>query len=341
MSLSHQAQPQQAAARLQAIQELGQPGMPPKLEGGIHCLPIVGQVEGHVVLPAKSKTTKYEHVIPQLVAVEQNPNVKGLIVILNTVGGDIEAGLAIAEMVRSLSKPTASLILGGGHSIGLPIAVAAQRSFIASTATVTVHPIRLTGLVIGVPQTYEYLDKMQDRVIRFIVENSRISEAALRELMFRTGELVRDVGTVLIGRDAVTSGLIDEVGGLAEALSYLQGAIERRARETRPLASPSLPMYQEAPQRPAPPSQHHAPLAPSPAPMSPLQAPRPHSPLPPSPLQAPPAPFPAPFPSPFPAPHSPAAAPPPSPIQGLLPSLPVQTMSPFTRTESQQGDELL
>lgn len=176
-------------------------------------------------MPAKSKTTKYEHVIPQLVAVEQNPNVKGLIVILNTVGGDIEAGLAIAEMVRSLSKPTASLILGGGHSIGLPIAVAAQRSFIASTATVTVHPIRLTGLVIGVPQTYEYLDKMQDRVIRFIVENSRIGEAKLRELMFRTGELVRDVGTVLVGAEAVDVGLVDALGGLSDALAYLRARI--------------------------------------------------------------------------------------------------------------------
>ncbi len=184
----------QGSPRLQAIQELGQSNLPPRMEGGIHCLPIIGQVEGHVVLPAKSKTTKYEHVIPQLVAVEQNPAVRGLIVVLNTVGGDIEAGLAIAEMIRSLSKPTVSLILGGGHSIGAPIAVAARRSFIASTATVTVHPIRLSGLVIGVPQTYEYLDKMQDRVIRFIVENSRISEGALRELMFRTGELVRDVG---------------------------------------------------------------------------------------------------------------------------------------------------
>lgn len=217
----------QGSPRLQAIQELGQSNLPPRMEGGIHCLPIIGQVEGHVVLPAKSKTTKYEHVIPQLVAVEQNPAVRGLIVVLNTVGGDIEAGLAIAEMIRSLSKPTVSLILGGGHSIGAPIAVAARRSFIASTATVTVHPIRLSGLVIGVPQTYEYLDKMQDRVIRFIVENSRISEGALRELMFRTGELVRDVGTVLIGREAVEVGLIDQVGGLAEALAYLRGEIQR------------------------------------------------------------------------------------------------------------------
>src|SRR5690606_32356089 len=144
------------------MQELGQPSVPPPPGAGIHVLPIVGQIEGHVLLPAKNTTTKYEHVIPQLVAVEQNPTIKGVLVVLNTVGGDIEAGLAIAEMIRSLSKPTVSLVLGGGHSIGAPIAVAARRSFIASTATMTIHPIRLSGLAIGVPQTYEYLDKMQD-----------------------------------------------------------------------------------------------------------------------------------------------------------------------------------
>lgn len=282
---------------LQAIQELGQPGMPPRLEGGIHCLPIVGQVEGHVVLPAKAKTTKYEHVIPQLVAVEQNPNVKGLLVILNTVGGDIEAGLAIAEMVRSLSKPTVSLILGGGHSIGAPIAVAAQRSFIASTATVTVHPIRLSGLVIGVPQTYEYLDKMQDRVIRFIVENSRITEAKLRELMFRTGELVRDVGTVLIGRDAVSVGLIDEVGGLTEAISYLKAAIERRASDPQaPHATwpghtvspstvhPAQPANPAQPSYVAPPAHPQQPPQPLQFPQGPHFPPTPHVPQPPHPV---------------------------------------------------------
>lgn len=214
--------------RVKAVEELGLPQPPPKFGGGIHCLPIIGQVEGHVLLPPKAKTTKYEHVIPQLVAVEQNPDVKGLLVLLNTVGGDIEAGLAIAEMIRSLSKPKVSLILGGGHSIGGPIAVAADRSFIAGTATVTVHPIRLTGLVVGVPQTYEYLDKMQDRVVKFIVENSRIDERGFRELMFRTGELMRDVGTVLIGNDAVKAGLIDEIGGLAEAFACLRGLIEEQ-----------------------------------------------------------------------------------------------------------------
>jgi len=210
------------ATRLAAIQALGLPAPPPKMESGVYCLTIIGQIEGHVLLPPKNKTTRYEHLIPQLVAVEQNPAVKGLLVVLNTVGGDIEAGLAIAEMVRSLSKPVVSLVLGGGHSIGAPIAVAAKRSFIASTATITVHPVRLSGLVIGVPQTYEYLDKMQDRVIRFIVENSSVTEEKLREMMFRTGELVRDVGTVLIGQEAVDAGLIDSLGGLSDAIAALR-----------------------------------------------------------------------------------------------------------------------
>jgi ATP-dependent protease ClpP protease subunit len=192
----------------------------------IQCLSIVGQIEGHLVLPPNNKTTKYEHVIPQLVAIEQNENIKGLLVILNTVGGDIEAGLAIAEMLESISKPTVSLVLGGGHSIGAPIAVATDYSFIADTATITIHPIRLTGLVIGVPQTYEYLDKMQDRVIRFITEHSNIDQEKLRELMFRTGDLVQDVGTVLIGRDAVKVGLIDAVGGLRSAMDKLNELID-------------------------------------------------------------------------------------------------------------------
>jgi ATP-dependent protease ClpP protease subunit len=181
----------------------------------------VGQIEGHVILPPKNKTTKYEHIMPQLVAIEQNPRIKGLLMILNTVGGDIEAGLAIAEMIASMSKPVVSLVLGGGHSIGIPVAVAADYSFVAKTATMTVHPIRLTGLVIGVPQTYEYLDKMQDRVIRFITEHSRVQEKKLRELMFRTGELMRDVGTVLVGQETVSIGLMDEIGGLQQSVRKL------------------------------------------------------------------------------------------------------------------------
>jgi ATP-dependent protease ClpP protease subunit len=209
---------------LENVEALGTDKVP-TVSKNIHCLTIIGQVEGHLTLPPQNKTTRYEHIIPQLVAVEQNPEIEGLLVILNTVGGDVEAGLAIAEMIASLSKPSVSLVLGGGHSIGVPIAVSTTYSFIASTATMTVHPIRLTGLVIGVPQTYEYLDKMQDRVIRFVVENSKVSERTFRELMFRTGELARDIGTVVVGKDAVKYGLIDEVGGLAACVGKLNKLI--------------------------------------------------------------------------------------------------------------------
>lgn len=213
---------------LASLRQVGQMPMAPPAEPSIHCITIVGQIEGHVILPPKNKTTKYEHIMPQLVAIEQNPRIKGLLMILNTVGGDIEAGLAIAEMIASMSKPVVSLVLGGGHSIGIPIAVAADYSFIAKTATMTVHPIRLTGLVIGVPQTYEYLDKMQDRVIRFITEHSRVPEKKLRELMFRTGELMRDVGTVLVGQETVSIGLMDEIGGLEQSVRKLVELIAER-----------------------------------------------------------------------------------------------------------------
>src|SRR5690606_21498275 len=173
--------PLPSAADVGALKELGAVGGLPRTDPDIHFLPIIGQVEGHLTLPSKNKTTKYEHVLPQLAAIEQDDRIRGVLVLLHTVGGDIEAGLAIAEMIRGLSKPTASLVMGGGHSIGAPIAVAADRSYIAPTATIIVHPIRLTGMLIGVPQTYEYLDKMQDRIIRFIVANSRMSEAVLRD----------------------------------------------------------------------------------------------------------------------------------------------------------------
>ncbi|HHY04531.1 MAG TPA: translocation-enhancing protein TepA [Thermoanaerobacterales bacterium] len=216
-------------ATLNAINQLGQLELP-KPESNFHSLSIVGQIEGHIVLPPQNKTTKYEHIIPQLVAIEQNPNIEGLLVILNTVGGDVEAGLAIAEIIVSMSKPTVSLVLGGGHSIGVPIAVASDYSFIAETATMTIHPIRLTGLVIGVPQTYEYLDKMQDRVIRFVIEHSKIEESVFRDLMFSTGKLARDIGTVLVGSDAVDYGLIDEVGGVGHAVRKLQELIKQRAQ---------------------------------------------------------------------------------------------------------------
>ncbi len=191
-------------------------------ENRIFCLPIIGQIEGHIVLPSQNKTTKYEHVMPQLVAIEENPKMTGLLVLLNTVGGDVEAGLAIAELIKSMSKPTVSLVLGGGHSIGVPVAVAAKYSFITESATMTIHPIRLAGTVLGVPQTYEYLEKMQDRVIKFVVNNSHITEDTFRELMFRTGELTRDIGTVLVGQEAVNTGLISEVGGLQRAVSKLK-----------------------------------------------------------------------------------------------------------------------
>jgi ATP-dependent protease ClpP protease subunit len=208
------------------IKELGVTQVPQQTTSNIHCLTIVGQVEGHLILPPQNKTTKYEHIIPQLVAVEQSQQIEGMLIILNTVGGDVEAGLAIAEMIDGLSKPTVSIVLGGGHSIGVPIAVAADYSFIAETATMTIHPIRLTGLVIGVPQTYEYLDKMQDRVIRFIEKHSSISTKKLRELMFQTGDLARDIGTVLVGVDAVKMGLINEVGSLSQAVNKLSDLIK-------------------------------------------------------------------------------------------------------------------
>lgn len=220
------------AAPIQNIKELGQvttPQAPPLEEQPFHCLTIIGQIEGHMVLPPRNKTTKYEHVIPQLVAIEQNPKIKGLLVVLNTVGGDIEAGLAIAEMLKTMSTPVVSLVLGGGHSIGAPIAVAADYSVISETATMTIHPIRLSGLVIGVPQTYEYLDKMQERVIRFIVQHSKVPHEVLRDMMFRTGELVRDVGTVLVGPEAVEVGLINEVGGVGSALNRLSQIVSQRS----------------------------------------------------------------------------------------------------------------
>ncbi|PZD93717.1 translocation-enhancing protein TepA [Paenibacillus sambharensis] len=212
---------------VQTIQQLGQTSTP-AAESNLFCMTIIGQVEGHMVLPPQNKTTKYEHLIPQLVAAEQNPKVEGILIVLNTVGGDVEAGLAIAEMISSLTKPKITLVLGGGHSIGVPIAVAGDKSFIAETATMTIHPIRLNGLVIGVPQTFEYLDKMQERVVRFVTSHSNISETRFKELMFKTGELTRDIGTTVIGSDAVRDGLIDAVGGIGHAIAELNRRIDER-----------------------------------------------------------------------------------------------------------------
>ena len=201
---------------------------------------ISGQVEGHYLLPSQNKTTKYEHVIPQLVAIQEDPEIEGLLIILNTVGGDVEAGLAIAELVSGMRKPTVSLVLGGGHSIGVPLAVSAMTSFIAPSATMTLHPVRMNGLVLGVPQTLSYFDKMQERIVRFVEENSRISAKKFRDLMMKTGELVLDVGTVVDGEQAVKIGLIDHLGGLGDATQRLHDLIEkdkkRKAREEKAAA---------------------------------------------------------------------------------------------------------
>ncbi|HAN44903.1 MAG TPA: peptidase S14 [Ruminococcaceae bacterium] len=193
----------------------------------IHCLTIVGQIEGHYILPPQNKTTKYEHVIPQLVAIEQDPEIEGLLIILNTVGGDVEAGLAIAELVSGMKKPTVSIVLGGGHSIGVPLACSAKYSFIAPSASMTVHPVRMNGLVLGVPQALSYIDRMQSRIIRFVCENSKMSPERFRQLMMETGEMVTDVGTVLDGEMAVKEGLIDGLGGLSDAIDMLYKMIEK------------------------------------------------------------------------------------------------------------------
>ena len=194
----------------------------------IQCLTVIGQIEGHYVAPSQNKTTKYEHVIPQIVSVEEDPNIDGLLMILNTVGGDVEAGLAIAELVAGMRKPTVSLVLGGGHSIGIPLAVSAQHSFIVPTATMTVHPVRHSGIILGVPQTMHWFDQMQQRITGFVAAHSGMTEKRYTELMLHTGELVMDMGTVLDGRRAVKEKLIDELGGLSDALDWLHRAIETR-----------------------------------------------------------------------------------------------------------------
>ena len=198
----------------------------------IHCLTVIGQIEGHSEAPQGQKTTKYEHVIPQLVAAQEDPRIEGLLVLLNTVGGDVEAGLGIAELIAGMSKPTVSLVLGGGHSIGVPLAVSAKRSFIAPSAAMTIHPVRLNGLVIGVPQTFYYFERVQERITQFVTANSKIKRETFTELMLKTGELAADVGSVIYGQEAVELGLIDEIGGLSSALDCLHGMIrERRAAE--------------------------------------------------------------------------------------------------------------
>ena len=199
-------------------------------KGVIHCLTIVGQIEGHQVLPQETKSTKYEHVMPQLAAIEESEEIEGLLVLLNTVGGDIEAGLGIAEMIASMKKPTASLVLGGGHSIGVPLAVAAKHSVIAPSASMTIHPVRLTGVVIGVPQTYEYFSRVQERIVQFISKNSKIKRERIIEMMLKTGEMAADVGTIVSGEQAVQEGLVDQLGGLSEALGWLHNAIDENKK---------------------------------------------------------------------------------------------------------------
>ena len=194
----------------------------------IHCLTIIGQIEGHNILPQNNKTTKYEDVLPTLINIEENKDIDGLLILLNTVGGDVEAGLAIAEMISGMSKPTVSIVLGGGHSIGVPLAVSSKKSFIVPSATMTIHPIRTNGLVIGAIQTYEYFNKVQDRVVSFVSKNSNISKENLLSLMLATGIIANDVGTILFGEEAVNCGLIDSVGGISDALCELYSMIENK-----------------------------------------------------------------------------------------------------------------
>lgn len=191
----------------------------------IQCLTVIGQIEGHQILPEDAKTTKYEHVMPLIAAVEEADDIDALLILLNTMGGDVEAGLAIAELIAGMEKPTASLVLGGGHSIGVPMAVAAKKSFIAPSAAMTIHPVRLTGVVIGVPQTYNYFSRIQERIVRFVTAHSKISREAFTRLMTNTDELANDVGSVIYGEEAVQLGLIDSVGSLSDALRYLHGEI--------------------------------------------------------------------------------------------------------------------
>ena len=194
--------------------------------GTIYTLTIIGQVEGHQILPETVKTTKYEHILPLLASIEESPDIDGLLVLLNTVGGDIEAGLAISEMIAGMRKPTVSLVLGGGHSIGIPLAVSARRCMIAPTASMTIHPVRMTGVVVGAPQTYQYFNRIQEQIVDFVTSNSRISREKFLEYMMATGEIATDVGSVVYGREAVEMGLVDQLGSVGDALAYLHREIE-------------------------------------------------------------------------------------------------------------------
>ena len=215
------------------ITELGLLSTGPDFESDVQYINIIGSIEGHNALPADNKATKYEHLIPQLIAVEENPKLKGLLVVLNTVGGDVEAGLALSEMIATLSKPTVSLVLGGGHSIGIPLATATESSFIAKTATMTLHPIRTTGIVITSETTFDYMRKTQERVVDFIVDHSRAKRDEIIRLMNSNDNMSNDVGTVLFGREAVETGIIDKVGGVSQAIGELRGRIEMQTRRDK------------------------------------------------------------------------------------------------------------
>ena len=217
---------QTAGEAADLIKELGLLGTGSNFKSEIQYINIIGSIEGHSVLPQDNKTTKYEHLIPELIAVQENPEIKGLLLVLNTVGGDVEAGLALAELISGISKPSATLVLGGGHSIGIPLAVSARKSFIVPTATMTVHPVRHSGMVLGVPQTLRYFEQMQERIVSFVAGHSGISARRFTQLMHNTGELVMDMGTVLGGEQAVEEGLIDAIGNLGDALHYLYAEID-------------------------------------------------------------------------------------------------------------------
>lgn len=201
-------------------------------QSNIHCLTIIGQIEGHQVLAENTKTTKYEHVIPQIAAIEESQEIDGLLILLNTVGGDIEAGLAIAELIAGMKKPTVSLVLGGGHSIGVPLAVCAKKSMIVPTASMTIHPVRISGTVIGAPQTYHYFERIQDQIVEFVCKNSKVNREEFVKLMLNTDELASDVGSVVYGQQAVSMGLIDRLGGLSDALECLHRMIDKRKNKT-------------------------------------------------------------------------------------------------------------
>ncbi len=225
--------PDMKSKELEQVVELGS-DITKNEKGSIYTLTIIGQVEGHQVAPETVKTTKYEHVLPLLAGIEESDDIDGLLLLLNTVGGDIEAGLAIAEMIAGMKKPTVSLVLGGGHSIGIPLAVCTKKSFITPTASMTVHPVRMTGLVIGAPQTFRYFQRIQEQITEFVTHNSRITKDAFEGYMMATGEMATDVGTILYGKEAVASGLIDKLGGLNDALSALHKMIEKQKGSRNP-----------------------------------------------------------------------------------------------------------